>query len=90
MGSLSQATTRTAGLMMPAALVVIGSLGATVATNVMKNNIYDIPVKGGDAAYPFLTAVLLHVFVGGSTVRLLSMGMVSSSITTAAKSYGLV
>lgn len=90
MGSLSTATSRTVGLVMPAAMVVIGSLAATVATDVLKNNVYDIPVKGGDAAYPFATAILLNAFMGGRTVRMVSIGMVSSSVTTFAKAYGLV
>lgn len=89
MASLSQATSRTMGMVLPAAMVVIGSLMATVATDVLKG-IYDIPLKGGDAAYPFATAILLNAFVGGRTVRMVSVGMVSSSVTTFAKSYGLV
>lgn len=71
-------------------MVVVGSLAATVATDVMKNNVYDIPVRGGDAAYPVVAAILMNAFIGGSTVRTVSLGMVSSSVTTAAKAYGLV
>lgn len=77
-------------MVVPAALIVVGTLAATVATDVLKNNVFDIPVKGGDAAYPLVTAIFLNAFVGGRTVRFLSLGMVSSSVTTAAKSFGLV
>jgi len=84
------ATSRTLGMAVPAAMVVIGSLSATVATDFMKNNVYDIPVKGGDAAYPVVVAILLNAFMGGKTTRMVSLGMLSSSVTTAAKSYGLV
>lgn len=90
MGSLSTATSRTVGMVVPAAMVVIGSLAATVATDVLKNNVYDVPMKGGDAAYPVVAAILLNAFVGGSTVRTVSLGMVASSVTTFAKAYGLV
>jgi len=90
MGSLSTATSRTMGLVVPATMVVIGSLAATVATDVMKNNVYDIPVTGGDAAYPVVVAILINAFIGGKTVRMVSLGMLSSSVTTAAKAYGLV
>jgi hypothetical protein len=90
MASLGTATNRTAGLVVPAALVIVGSLGATAATNFLKNNVYDIPVKGGDAAYPVVVSLLLNAFVGGAAVRNVSLGMLSSAITTAAKSYGLV
>jgi len=90
MASLNAATKRTMGLMVPAAMVVIGSLAASVATDVLKNNVYDIPIKGGDAAYPVVAAILLNAFIGGQSARMLSLGMVSSSVTTAAKAYGLV
>lgn len=90
MASLSTATSRTVGLVVPASMVVIGSLAATVATDVMKNNVYDIPVKGGDAAYPIVGAILLNAFIGGRTGRTVALGMMSSSVTTFAKSYGLV
>lgn len=91
MASLSSATKRTVSLAVPAAMVVVGSLAATVATDVMKNNVYDIPVKGGDAAYPVVAAVLLNAFLGRSTtVRYVSLGMVSSSVTEIANAYGLV
>lgn len=90
MGSLSTATSRTAGLVVPATMVVVGSLAATVVTDVMKNNVYDIPVRGGDAAYPVVGAIFLNAFIGGRTGRTVALGMVSSSVTTAAKAYGLV
>lgn len=90
MASLSTATSRTIGLIVPATMVVIGSLAATVATDVLKNNLFDIPVRGGDAAYPLVVAVLLNAFVGGRTIRTVSLGMMSSSVTTFANSYGLV
>lgn len=91
MGSIQNATENTVRLIPSAVLVVVGSLAATVVTDVGKNNIYDVGMKGGDALYPVVTATLLNAFVGGSkTVRLASVGMVSSSVTTFAKAYGLV
>ena len=90
MASLSQGINRTTGLIVPAAIVMVGSLAATVATDVAKENLYDIPVKGGDALYPLIVTFGINAMSGGRTVRLLSLGMVSSSATEAVKSYGLI
>lgn len=91
MASLSSATSRTTSLAIPAAMVVVGSLAATVATDVIKSNLYDVPIKGGDAVYPFVAAVCLNAFMGRSaTVRYVSLGLVASSVTEIASSYGLV
>lgn len=77
-------------LIVPATMVVVGSLAATVATDVLRENVYDISMKGGDAAYPVAVALLLNGFVGGRTVQNVSLGMLSSSVSTIATAYGLV
>lgn len=91
MASLSRATSRTTSLAIPAAMVVVGSLTATVATDVIKSNFYDVPIKGGDAVYPVAAALVLNGFMGRSTtVRYVTLGLVASSVTEIASSYGLV
>lgn len=90
MGSLSSATGSTAGLVVPATLVVVGSLGATVATDVLKNEVYDVPVKGGDAAYPIAAVIMLNWLMSGDAVRFVSLGMVASSVSEVASAYGLI
>lgn len=90
MASLSKGISRTQGLVIPATIVMVGSLAATVATDFAKNNVYNVSMKGGDAAYPLAVTLLLNMVTGGSTVRLLSLGMVSSSATEVATSYDLI
>lgn len=90
MASLNRGISRTAGLVVPASIVVIGSLAATTVTDAMRENVYDIPYKGGDAIYPLAVTLILNMMVGGNTVRLLSLGMVASSASEAANSYGLI
>jgi len=90
MGSLTRGISRTTGLVAPALIVVVGSLAATVVTDTMADNVYEIPFKGGDAAYPLIATVVLNMFMSGNTARLASLGMVASSGSELAKSYGLI
>lgn len=90
MASFGQATSRTTGLVVPAVLVMVGSYAATVATDLMKENVVDIPFQGGDAAYPLVGAMLLQFMMGGSTIKFVSLGMVASSASEVANAYGLV
>lgn len=91
MASLSRATNQTMGALVPGALVVVGSLGATVATDFLKNNVYDVPMTGGDAAYPIAAIFALQFLMGGSrTVNLVSYGMMASSVSEVANAYGVV
>ena len=87
---MNRGISRTAGLVVPASIVVIGSLAATTVTDAMRENVYDIPYRGGDAIYPLAVTLILNMMVGGNTVRLLSLGMVASSASEAANSYGLI
>lgn len=90
MASLSAATSRTVSLIPTAAIVVVGSLAATVVTDVARENVYDVDMQGGDAVYPVAGAVLVMFLSGGRTARYLAIGMVSSSVTTAAREVGLI
>jgi len=90
MASLNRGISRTTGLIVPATIVVIGSLAATAATDFARENLYDIPIRGGDALYPIVVTMAMNMAAGGNTVRLLSLGMVASSASEAAKTYGLI
>lgn len=90
MGSLNSAATDTMSLVPTAVMVVIGSLVATILTNVARDNVYDIDMQGGDAVYPILGAFVLNFVLSGRSVQLVSVGMVASSVTTVAKEWGLV
>lgn len=89
MASLSRAVSRTSGLIVPAAMVVVGSIGATVATDVARG-VFEVPFRGGDAVYPLAGVVLLNMFMGGQTARMVSLGMVASSVSELADAYGLI
>ena len=90
MGSLNQATTGLTQSVVPAAIVVLGGYAASVATDFAKENVYDVPIKGGDALYPAVAAVLLNVFLGGQMARHLTIGMTAASLAEVADAYGLV
>lgn len=90
MASLSRASNRTINLVPTATVVVIGALVGTVVTDVARENIYDIDMDGGDAAYPAVAAFVLNAVLAGKTVKLVSVGMLSASITTIAREWGLV
>ena len=90
MGSLNQAANGLTRSVVPAAMVVLGGYAASVATDFAKENVYDVPVQGGDALYPAVATVLLNVFLGGQTARYLSIGMTAASLAEVADAYGLV
>lgn len=87
---VGRAVRRTSSLGVSAVLVVLGSLAATVATDFAKNNLYDVPAKGGDAVYPAVGAVALLAVMNTRATRLVSVGMLSSSVSVVAEDYGLV
>lgn len=90
MASLNAAVGSTADLVPTAVLVVVGSLLATIATDVARDNIYDVDIDGGDAVYPVAVVLLLNAFMGGYAVQMLSIGMMSSAVTTIGTEWGLV
>lgn len=69
---------------------MVGSYGATVATDIMKQNVYDVPIRGGDAVHPIVGALILNTLLSGQTVKFVSLGMVASSASELASAYGLV
>lgn len=94
MASFNAAMSSTMSTVVPGALVVAGSLGATMATDFLKNNVYDIPVKGGDAAYPVVAIFAIQFLMGGGSgigaVDLVSFGLMASSVSEVANAYALV
>lgn len=91
MGSLNQATSATVSLVPTAFMVVVGSLLATIVTEVARDNIYDVDIDGGDAIYPTAVVMVLMVIAKGNyTVQMVSIGMMSSAVTTLANQWGLV
>lgn len=90
MASLNRASTSTINLIPTAVMVVIGSLLATIATDVARDNIYDVDMEGGDALYPIAVVFVLNAVMSGYTVKMVSIGMLSSAVTTVARQWGMV
>lgn len=76
-------------MVVSAALVVVGSLAATMATDWAKTYAVDFSVKGGDAIYPFTGAMMLLALMNTRTTRTIALGMIASSVTVVAEDFGL-
>lgn len=90
MASMNTAAMDTVNLLPTAIMVVIGSLTATIVTEVARENVYDVQMEGGDAVYPFAGAFLLLMLLDGRSVQMVSVGMLASGVTTIARQWGLV
>jgi hypothetical protein len=88
--AVGRAIASTGTILVSAVLVVLGSLSATVATDWAKNNLFDVPMKGGDAVYPVLGTVVLLLVRNTRPTRLIGLGMLSSSVAVAAEDYGVI
>lgn len=73
-----------------AGFVILGSLAATFATDWVREQGWDVDMKGSDALYPVVATVLMLSVMNNSITRGLGLGMIASSGTTAAKDYGLL
>lgn len=90
MASLQRATNETVALVPTAIMVVLGSLLATIITDVGRENVRDLDMEGGDALYPLATVFVLNAIMSGHTVRMVSIGMLSSSVTSLFEAWGVV
>lgn len=90
MALLPSTVTRTTGLVVPAVMVMAGSYAATVATDFMRENVWDAPMKGGDALHPLIAVLALNALLGGRTVKYVSLGMLASSASEVADAYGVL
>ena len=73
-----------------AGFVVLGSLAATYATDFAREQGWHVERKGVDAVYPVVASLLMLSLMNNSVTRGLSLGMLASSGTVAAKDYGLL
>lgn len=93
MASLNlSAATRTltsAAFLKSAVLVVIGSLLSQVVTDWMRNNVVDIGMTGGDAAYALLAALISLVVLPGAYGRSVALGSGATAVRVAANEFGL-
>jgi len=73
-----------------AVLVVIGSLLAQVVTSYMRSNVKDISMRGGDAVYALVAAMLALIVLPGKFGRPIALGSTATSVRVAASEFGVV
>ena len=73
-----------------ALLIVLGSLLAQVVTGYMRTNVRDISMKGGDAAYSVVAAMLALVVLPGRWGRPLALGSMATAVRTVGRDFGIV
>lgn len=84
------ATLTSPAFLKSAVLIVVGALLAQVATDFLKANVYDVPVRGGDAVYPVVAAFLTMVVAPGRFARPIALGASATSVRVVANEYGLI
>lgn len=72
------------------ALIVLGSMAATVLTDWARDNVVDIGFAGGDALYAVFGAMLTMAVVPRSFSNPLATGMAASGATTVLSDYDVV
>jgi len=73
-----------------AVLVVLGSLLAQLVTDWMRNNVFDIPTRGGDAIYPLVAAMIALATLPSDYSRPIALGSTASSVRVAIRELGLM
>lgn len=73
-----------------AVLIVAGSLLAQIVTSYMKSNVKDISMKGGDAVYSVVAALLALTLLPGKYGRPLALGSTATGVRVIARDFGLV
>lgn len=83
-------STLTSGAFLKSAvLVVAGALLAQVVTNYLKGY-KDIQMKGGDAVYSAVAALLMLVVVPGGYGRTMALGSASTGVRVVLRDFGVV
>ena len=73
-----------------ALMIVVGSLLAQVVTNYLRSNVRDISVRGGDAIYSTVAAMLVLVVLPGKYGRPLALGSTATSVRVVLRDFGVV
>lgn len=87
--SRATSTLMSPAFLKSAVLIVVGSLLAQVLTDWLRNNVYDLPMAGADAAYPLAAAVLAMTVLPGQYGRPIALGSTATSVRVAADELGL-
>jgi uncharacterized membrane protein YeaQ/YmgE (transglycosylase-associated protein family) len=83
-------TMMSASFLKSAVLIVVGSLLAQVVTSYLRSNVRDISVKGGDAIYSAVAAMLVLVVLPGKYGRPLALGSTATSVRVVLRDFGVV
>lgn len=83
-------TLSSSSFLKSAVLIVGGSLAAQLATNYLRDNVYDVQVRGGDAVYPLATAFLTLAALPATYSRPLSLGMGATSVRVLLADFDIV
>lgn len=73
-----------------AVLIVAGSLLAQVATTWLRQNVYDVRMKGGDAVYAIAAAFLTLSVLPGRYGRPLALGSTATGVRVVADEFGVI
>ena len=88
--SAATSTLTSPAFLKSAVLVVIGSLLAQVVTQYMKANVRDIGMKGGDAVYAVVSALLALIVLPGRFGRPVALGATATGVRVVASDFGVV
>ncbi|AGC65544.1 head protein [Haloarcula hispanica virus PH1] len=73
-----------------AVLIVVGSLLAQVVTTYLRNNVRDISVKGGDAIYSAVAAMMALMVLPNKYGKPLALGATATSVRVLLRELGVV
>ncbi|AAY24949.1 head protein [Haloarcula hispanica virus SH1] len=73
-----------------AVLIVVGSLLAQVVTTYLRNNVRDISMKGGDAVYSAVAALLALIVLPKKYGKPLALGATATSVRVLLRELGVV
>lgn len=88
--SRATSTLSSPAFMKSAVLVVAGSLLAQVVTSYLRNNVRDISVTGGDAAYAVVAAMLALTVLPGKFGRPIALGSGATAVRVMLREFGVI
>ncbi|MFC4246476.1 hypothetical protein ACFOZ7_05625 [Natribaculum luteum] len=83
-------TLTSAAFLKSAVLIVVGSLLAQVVVSYMRSNVYDVQVRGGDAIYALVGALIALMVLPNGYGRNIALGSTATAVRTVAADYGVV
>lgn len=91
---MAVSTVATPEFVQSAALVAVGSIAATVVTDLLRSNVVDLSLTGADALYAMVGAIVTMAAAGSLGMRNigrpLALGMVASGVQTLLREVGVV